>query len=87
MFYMSFEEIWRWKMNAARAMGNTLDLKYVPELIRAFEENEDERVKGMIAWALGRLGGEKVKIALERFKINNNGSVKKEIELALSRIG
>ncbi|MHA2185748.1 MAG: epoxyqueuosine reductase [Promethearchaeota archaeon] len=84
MFYMSFEEIWRWKMNTARAMGNTHDLKYIPELIRAFEENEDERVKGMIAWALGRLGGEESKIALEQFKLNNTGSVKNEIEHALN---
>ena len=84
MFYMSFEEIWRWKMNTARAMGNTLDPKYIPELIRAFEENEDERVKGMIAWSLGRIGGEKSKIALERFRSKSNDLIKKEIELALS---
>ena len=58
--------------------------KYIPELIKAFEENEDERVKGMIAWSLGRIGGEKSKIALERIKSNSNGLVKKEIELALS---
>ncbi|MFX1344088.1 MAG: epoxyqueuosine reductase [Promethearchaeota archaeon] len=83
MFYMSHNEMWRWKMNTARAMGNTLDPKYIPELIRAFEENEDERIKGMIAWALGRLGGKESKNALERFRSNSNDSIKKEIELAL----
>jgi epoxyqueuosine reductase len=27
MFYMSYDDIWRWKMNVARVMGNTLDPK------------------------------------------------------------
>ncbi|HPU89535.1 MAG TPA: 4Fe-4S double cluster binding domain-containing protein, partial [Spirochaetota bacterium] len=58
MFYMSADDIWRWKMNAARAMGNSLDERYVSELARAFRENDDERVRGMIAWALGRIGGD-----------------------------
>ena len=67
MFYTSSDDLWRWRMNAARSMGNSLDAKYVPDLIRAFQENGDERVKGMCAWALGRFGGEKVKAALEGF--------------------
>ncbi|MBU0736253.1 MAG: epoxyqueuosine reductase [Proteobacteria bacterium] len=57
MFYMSDKDIWRWKMNAARAMGNSLDHEYVPDLTHALEMNQDERVLGMIAWALGRIGG------------------------------
>jgi len=39
MFYMSADDIWRWKMNAARAMGNSLDPDYIPELIKAFKRN------------------------------------------------
>lgn len=85
MFYMPFNETWRWKMNAARAMGNTLDPKYIPELTRAFDENEDERVKGMITWSLGRIGREESKIALESFLLKSNGTVREEILLALKQ--
>jgi epoxyqueuosine reductase len=85
MFYMSLDEIWRWKMNVARAMGNSLDNKYIPELVKAFEDNEDERVKGMIAWALGRLGEPESKIALEQFLNGSTGLVKDEIVSALKQ--
>ncbi|MFX1374211.1 MAG: epoxyqueuosine reductase [Promethearchaeota archaeon] len=85
MFYMSFNEIWRWKMNVARAMGNSLDLKYIPELIKAYKENNDERVKGMIAWALGCLGGDESKSALETFLKESSGIVKEEILEALNQ--
>lgn len=57
MFYMKTGDLWRWKMNVARAMGNSHDPRYVPELVRALSENADERVREMITWALGRLGG------------------------------
>jgi epoxyqueuosine reductase len=52
MFYITYENIWLWKMNTARSMGNSLNSDYIPDLIRAFKENDDERVKGMIAWSL-----------------------------------
>ncbi|GAH12085.1 unnamed protein product, partial [marine sediment metagenome] len=78
MFYQSYNETWRWKMNVARAMGNSQDPKYIPELVKAFKENSDERVTRMIAWALGRLGGEVSKIALESFLEIGNGEVREE---------
>jgi epoxyqueuosine reductase len=83
MFYIDATNLWLWKMNVARVMGNTRDQKYLPDLIRAFKENEDERVKGIIAWSLGRLGGEKAKTALEGFLKGSEGLVRKEIEQAL----
>jgi epoxyqueuosine reductase len=83
MFYMSADNLWRWKMNTARAMGNSLNPAYVPGLIRAFEENPDERVKSMIAWALGRIGGEMAKTALAGFLRHSSDHVRKEIEQAL----
>ena len=86
MFYMSYNDLWRWKMNVARAMGNTHDRKYIPELIKAFRENKDERVQGMIAWALGNLGGEKSKEALNHFLSSSEGLVKDEITNALDKI-
>lgn len=85
MFYMSSNDIWRWKMNVARVMGNTGDQKYREDLIRAFEENNDERVQGMIAWALGKLGGQKTKHALEKFGESSSGLVHEEISAALSK--
>ncbi len=85
MFYMSYNDIWRWKMNVARAMGNTHDRKYIPELIKAFGENKDKRVQGMIAWALGNLGGEKSKEALSLFLSSSEGLVKDEITNALDK--
>jgi len=73
-------------MNVARAMGNTHDRKYIPELIKAFGENKDKRVQGMIAWALGILGGEESKKALNYFFSRNEGLVKDEITNALDKI-
>ncbi|MBN1800029.1 MAG: epoxyqueuosine reductase [Candidatus Lokiarchaeota archaeon] len=86
MFYMKSDEIWRWKMNVARVMGNTLDPKYVPELVRAFEENLDDRVRCLIAWALGRIGGLDAKKALENFLKRTDDEVKQEIQNALNCI-
>ncbi|MEN6423406.1 MAG: HEAT repeat domain-containing protein, partial [Smithella sp.] len=83
MFYMSADDLWRWKMNAARAMGNSLDPDYVSDLIKAFRENFDERVRGMIAWALGRIGGKPAMAALENFSKESTGMVKEEIQQAI----
>lgn len=83
MFYQSYNEMWRWKMNVARAMGNSQDSKYIPELVKAFKDNSDERITRMIAWALGRLGGEESKRALENFLESSDGKVREEISMAL----
>jgi epoxyqueuosine reductase len=84
MFYMSADDLWRWKMNAARAMGNSLNPVYVADLIRAFEENSDERVKSMIAWALGRIGTKEALAGLENLFQASTGIVKEEIEQAMA---
>jgi epoxyqueuosine reductase len=86
MFYIPEEDIWRWKMNVARVMGNSLDTIYVPELIRAFRENTDQRVLGMIVWALGRIGGEKAEAFLRQTASYKDGPVKKEIMGALKTL-
>ena len=83
MFYIDAENLWLWKMNVARVMGNTCDPQYIPDLIRGFNENGDERVRGIIAWSLGRLGGGKARTALEGFLKESEGLVFKEIEQAL----
>ena len=84
MFYMSSDDLWRWRMNVARAMGNTRDPMYTDDLIRAFEENEDVRVRSMSAWALGRIGREKDKTALEGFLAKSAGTIREEIMDALN---
>ena len=86
MFYMSADDIWRWKMNVARAMGNSLNPVYVADLIRAFKENSDERVNSMIAWALGRIGNLEAMAALEEFFKDSRGIVKEEIQRAIESI-
>ncbi|MCX5849605.1 MAG: HEAT repeat domain-containing protein [Deltaproteobacteria bacterium] len=86
MFYMSADDLWRWKMNAARAMGNSLNPAYVAELIRAFKENSDERVRSMIAWALGRIGNKEAMTGLEQFSKESDGMVKEEIRQAIESI-
>ncbi len=85
MFYMSYNDIWRWKMNVARVMGNSRDGGYIPDLIRALEENSDDRVKGMAAWALGNIGGKDARRGLESARGKNFAETENEIESALAR--
>lgn len=86
MFYMSSRDIWRWKMNVARVIGNSHDQIYVDDLLLAYRENDDERVQAMIVWALGQLGGDKAASALQSFAVDADGIVKEEINFALINI-
>jgi len=83
MFYMSAHDMWRWRMNAARAMGNTLDPAYIPELVQAFNSEADERVQAMIAWALGRIGGRAAYQALKKLSNPVSQIVAREIADAI----
>ncbi len=83
MFYMSTNDLWRWKMNVARAMGNTRDRRYTADLVQALETSDDARVQAMAAWALGRLGGAQAVEALRAMKRKSAGALKEEIDLAL----
>ena len=84
MFYMSDNDMWRWKMNVARAMGNSRDEEYITNLLTEFYNNDDDRVLGMISWAMGRIGGPKAKKALDDILPQSNGIVRKEILYALN---
>lgn len=84
MFYMAFTDRWRWQMNAARAMGNTRDHRYIPDLIRALRENEDERVRAMAVWALGRLGGPDAHVAIKTAANDSAEIVRNEIARVLA---
>jgi len=85
MFYMGAGNIWRWQMNAARAMGNTLDERYLPDLERTMVENTDARVRGMAAWAMGRIGGPKAEKKLKGFLPETDPLVAQEIKGALEQ--
>ncbi len=86
MFYMSTDDLWRWKMNVARAMGNTRDRRYVADLLQAIETNDDERVRAMAAWALGRIGGESAVESLQALAPRCEGQLKEEVDLALEAV-
>ena len=84
MFYMGADMLWKWKMNVARVMGNSLDVAYIPDLAQAYRQNEDERVRSMAAWALGKIGGSEARKILKEFSARADGAVKAEIEQALT---
>jgi epoxyqueuosine reductase len=86
MFYMSYDDIWRWKMNTARVMGNSRNPKYVPDLIRALRENRDDRVRGMAAWALGKIGGQDAETALNDLRGCCSEPVNHEVALAIAAL-
>ena len=85
-FYMSRKRIDRWQMNAARAMGNRGDPDDIPALERTLQESPYENVRGMSAWALGRIGGARSRSALEERRGVESGIVAEEIERALSML-
>lgn len=69
--------------NAAVAMGNRLERRYVGPLAEALREGEP-LVRGHAAWALGRIGGEEARQALEEaLELEPDEEVRGEIEAAL----
>ncbi len=76
------------EISLSKRMGNSNDEKYIDELGRAFSENEDSRVKGMAAWALGKIGGHRAKSLLGSFLTKeDNTEVRGELEYALEMCG
>jgi epoxyqueuosine reductase len=51
--------------NIAVVLGNNYDQGAVPALVRALENDREALVRGHAAWALGQLGGEMARHALE----------------------
>ena len=85
-FYISRKLAAKWRMNAARALGNQGDPEKIPILIQSLNENPHEIVRGMSAWSLGQLGGKLARAGLEACRSTENGLVQEEIERALQRI-
>jgi epoxyqueuosine reductase len=83
-FYISRTRIDRWHMNGARALGNLRDPDHIPLLEQSLTDSPFENVRGMCAWAMGRIGGPKAREALERRRGTESGLVRQEIDVALA---
>lgn len=69
--------------NAAIALGNTRDPDHIPVLDRAMDDLS-ELVRGYAAWALGRIGGGKIRGVLEsHLRTEDSNFVIAEIKAAL----
>ena len=73
--------------NVAVALGNAGDRGAVLPLDRCLAGEPEPLVRGHAAWALGRLGGVAARGALERARQDEDGFVRREVELALSSAG
>jgi len=72
------------KRNAVLALGNIDDPRVVVPLIKVLQEDDNSIVRGHTAWALGKIGGEKAKFALEKaLKSEEDREVREEIINAL----
>jgi len=72
--------------NAAVAMGNSGDRKYIPALAEALNDPE-ECVRLHVAWSLGQLGGQEALQALkQRLETETAETVIEEIQLACAQI-
>jgi epoxyqueuosine reductase len=72
--------------NAAVAMGNSKDHRYVPALLEALHDPSD-LVRMHVAWALGEVGGEPARVGLvARRSIEPQPEVVHEIDEALRRL-
>jgi epoxyqueuosine reductase len=70
--------------NAAVALGNSGDRAAVPALIDALRAHDAPLVRGHAAWALGHLGGQAARAALDRCRTTEpDAEVRAEIETAL----
>ena len=55
--------------------------------IEEYESRPPEMVRGMCAWALGRIGGRQARDVLELRRGGEDGLVREEIDLALAEAG
>ena len=86
MFYMGPETIWKWKMNVARVMGNSMDKTYLPDLVKAYDENDDDRVNGMIVWAMGKIGDNETIDKLKSYGDACSKEVANEVDFAIEML-
>ena len=71
----------------AIATGNAAEPAGIPALVGALQSDPDPQVRGHAAWALGRIGGEAARLALERaLEVEVDESVRGEIYSALGSL-
>jgi len=70
--------------NVAVALGNAGDRGAVPALDQCLGHESEELVRGHAAWALGVLGGEAARAALQRGREDPSAYVREEVEAALA---
>lgn len=86
IMYNYLKEKKYFQRNAAIAMGNTGDPKYIPLLEKALRTDSEEMVRGYAAWALGRFGDTTCRAALEKAgKTDPSVFVATEIAAALAK--
>ena len=69
--------------NVAVALGNSKSAAGIPQLTKSLAEDPEPLVRGHAAWALGRIGGEQAKQALEKATLEEDPFVVEEIRFAL----
>jgi epoxyqueuosine reductase len=83
IMYNYLKEPKYFQRNAAVAMGNSGDPRYLTCLGRALASEPEELVRAHVAWALGRLGGPKAAAALKAARAREKSDlVRAEIESA-----
>src|SRR3954463_2184574 len=71
--------------NCCVAAGNLTLHEAIPALVRCLREDETPLVRGHAAWALGEIGGETARVALEKaLEEEADGECQEEIEHALA---
>jgi epoxyqueuosine reductase len=86
LMYNYINEKKYFQRNAAIALGNTGDEKYLPDLAKAMRDKE-EVVREYSAWGLGRIGGAKAKGILEESLIQEKSQiVRRGIASALQKL-
>lgn len=84
IMYNYIGDIRYFRRNAAIAMGNSGDEKYLPCLEKALND-EDPLIREYSAWAIGRIGGKEAINMLENALLKEtDDNVRKEIKLILS---
>jgi epoxyqueuosine reductase len=53
-FYVGYDKIWRWKVNALRAMAYKYEPKYLP-FIKQSLNNKNELIRNMARWVLEKI--------------------------------
>ncbi len=72
--------------NVAVALGNSGKKEAIPVLVKSLRD-DDPLIRGHSAWALGQIGGDEAKNAMEQvLEVENDEEVTKELEYALQSL-